>query len=103
MAGALLSQATAVAAATPWPTLIAGGVALLLVGVVGLTIRAIVRGDLVPRRVLEDEKERADKWEQAWRTSEARMDALDGRLQAIAEASATSTQLLESLTHRARR
>lgn len=94
---------SAALAQVPWQTILAGGIAVLLVGVVGLTIRAIVRGDLVPRRVLLDEKERADKWEQAWRTSEARMDALDGRLQAIAEASATSAQLLESLTHRARR
>ena len=64
----------------PWSTLVAGGIVLLLLGAVSLVVRAIVKGDLVPRTVLQDEKERADKWEAAWRESEARMDALDGRL-----------------------
>jgi len=94
---------SAALAQVPWQTLLAGGLVTGLLAGAGWVFRAILTGSLVPRRILEDEKERADKWEAAWRTSEARMDALDGRLQAIAEASATSAQLLDSLTHRARR
>lgn len=87
----------------PWQTLLAGGLVTGLLAGAALVFRAIITGALVPRSVLEAEERRADKWEQAWRESEARADAIDGRLQAIAEASATSAQLLESLTHRARR
>jgi hypothetical protein len=53
---------TTVLSATPWPTLIAGGVALLLVGVVGFTIRSIIRGDLVPRQYLKDVQAERDRW-----------------------------------------
>lgn len=94
---------SAALAQVPWQTLVAGGVVLGLLALLGAGLRAILTGKLVPRSVLADEKERADKWERAWRESEARADAIDGRLQAIAEASATSVQLLESLTRRARR
>ena len=87
----------------PWPTIIAGGIALVLVGVIGLTIRSIIRGDLVPRASLQDEKERADKWEAAWRESEARIDALEGRLTALTEGTELNTQLLSSLMERAAR
>ena len=93
---------SATLAQVPWQTLLAGGLVAGLLAGAGLVFRAILTGALVPRTVLTDEKERADKWEQAWRESEARADAFDGRLQTIAEASATSVQLLESLTRRAR-
>ncbi|MBO2461197.1 hypothetical protein [Actinomadura violacea] len=99
---ALQALATA-ATAVPWPTLLAGGlVGGLLMGA-GLVFRAILTGQLVPRSVLQDEKERADKWEAAWKESEARIDALDGRLSAIAEGTDLNAQLLQSLVNRARR
>lgn len=94
---------TAALAQIPWSTLVAGGIVLLLLGAVSLVVRAIVKGDLVPRSVLQDEKERADKWEAAWRESEARMDALDGRLSALAEGTELNAQLLQSMVNRGRR
>jgi hypothetical protein len=84
-------------AATPWPTLIAGGVALLLVGVVGLTIRSIIRGDLVPRQYLQDVQKERDKWEAAWRVSQETMSEFDGRLDANTEALRLVEQLVNAL------
>lgn len=92
---------TAALASIPWPTLIAGGVALTLVAIVGAGLRAILRGDLVPRSVLADAAARADKWEQAWDKSESRLDEFDGRLTALSEAAELNTQLLSSLVERA--
>lgn len=57
----------------------------------------------MPRSVLADEKERADKWETAWRQSQERLDAFEGRFNALAEAAELHTQLLSSLIERARR
>lgn len=94
---------TAALAGVPWQTLLAGGLVLGLLAVVGLVVRSIVRGELVPRSVLEAERAHADKWESAWRESEKRMDALDGRLDAISEGAAITNQLLSDLTTRARR
>lgn len=90
-------------AQVPWQTLLAGGLVAGLLTGAGLVFRAILTGALVPRTVLTDEKERADKWEHAWRESEARADAVDGRLQAIAEGTALNTQLLSQLRDRATR
>lgn len=94
---------SAALAQVPWQTLVAGGVVLGLLAVVGAGLRAILTGKLVPASVLQAEKERADKWEAAWRLSEARNDAFDGRLQTIAETSATAVQLLEPLVKRGTR
>lgn len=88
---------TAALAATPWPTLIAGGVALLLVAVVGLTIRSIIRGDLVPRQYLKDVQTERDKWEAAWRVSQDTMAEFDGRLDANTEALRLMQQLVDAL------
>jgi hypothetical protein len=87
----------------PWPTLLSGGLVLLLLSVTGLFIRALLKGDLVPRSVLEDEKQRGDKWEAAWRESETRADMFDGRMTAIAEGTELNTSLLSQLVERARR
>ncbi|WP_141576109.1 hypothetical protein [Actinomadura sp. WMMA1423] len=94
---------TAALAQIPWQTLVAGGVVLLLLGAVGLVVRAIVRGDLVPRSVLEREERRADKWEASCHKSEERIDAFEGRLDSLTEAAELHTQLLSSLIERARR
>lgn len=99
---ALQALATA-ATSVPWPTLLAGGLVTGLLAGAGLVFRAILTGQLVPRSVLQDEKDRADKWEAAWKESEARIDALDGRLSAIAEGTDLNAQLLQSLVNRARR
>lgn len=88
---------TAALAATPWPTLIAGGVALLLVAVVGLTIRSIIKGDLVPRQYLKDLQIERDKWETAWRLSQETMAEFDGRLDANTEALRLMHQLVDAL------
>lgn len=90
-------------AQVPWQTLLAAGLVLGLLAVVGAFVRAILTGALVPRSVMEAEERRADKWEQAWRESEVRADAVDGRLQAIAEASELNTQLLSQLMQRSTR
>lgn len=90
-------------ATASWPTLIATGVAVILVGIVGATIRAILTGQLVPRSVLDDANARADKWEAAWEKSQEIVGAFDGRLTALAEATELNTQLLSSLVERARR
>lgn len=94
---------SATLAQVPWQTLLAGGGVLGLLGVVGVGLRAILTGRLVPESVLKAEERRADKWEQAWRESEVRADAVDGRLQAIAEASELNTQLLSQLMSRSTR
>lgn len=94
---------TAALAQVPWQTLLAGGMVLGLLGIVGVGLRAILTGKLVPESVLTREADRADKWEAAWRESDARATAVDGRLQAIAEASELNTQLLSQLMSRSAR
>jgi hypothetical protein len=94
---------SAALAQVPWQNLLAGGLVLGLLGIVGVGLRAILKGKLVPESVLKREADRADKWEQAWRESEARADAVDGRLQAIAEGTELNTQLLSQLLARAPR
>lgn len=37
------------ATSAPWPTLLAGAIVLALVSIVGFTVKAILKGDLVPR------------------------------------------------------
>lgn len=87
----------------PWPELLAGSMVTLALGTLAWAVRSILTGAIVPRSVLLDEKERADKWEAAWRESEARIDALEGRLSAIAEGTELNTTLLSSLVERASR
>lgn len=88
---------TTVLAATPWSTVIAGGVALLLVGVVGLTIRSIIRGDLVPRQHLIDAQTDRDKWRDAWTVQQGTIGEFRGQLEANTEALRFAQQLLEAL------
>jgi hypothetical protein len=80
-----------------WVTVVA------LFGLLGAGLRAILRGDLVPRKVLADAQARADKWELAWEKSEARLDQFDGRLDAIGENANLHTSLLQALVERSRR
>lgn len=94
---------TAALAQIPWPTLLAGGIVLVLLSFVALIVRAIVKGDLVPRSALEREERRADKWEAACHKSEERLDAFEGRFNSLVEAAELHTQLLSSLIGRARR
>lgn len=94
---------TAALAQISWTTLLAGGLVLALLSFVALIVRAIVKGDLVPRSVLEAEERRADKWEAAWQKSEQRIDAFEGRLNSLTEGTELSAQLLQSLVERARR
>lgn len=94
---------TAALAQVPWPTLLAGGLVLGLLGIVGVGVRAILTGKLVPESVLKREADRADKWEAACHKSEERLDAFEGRLNSLTEGTELTAQLLQSLMERARR
>jgi hypothetical protein len=88
---------TAALAQVPWQTLVASGVVAALIGIVGLMLRAIVRGDLVPRKHLEDAQAERDKWEGAWRLQQAALSEFDGRLDANTEALRLVEQLVSAL------
>lgn len=88
---------TAALAATPWPTLIAGGVALLLLSFVGLIVRSIIKGTLVPRQHLLDVQAERDTWRDAWKVSQETMAEFDGRLDANTEALRLVEQLVNAL------
>lgn len=81
----------------PWPTIIAGGIALLLVGIIGAGLRSILKGDLVPRQHLVDVRADRDKWEAAWRTQQATIAEFDGQLAANTEALRLMQQFVEAL------
>lgn len=92
-----------IAAAVPWPQLAAGSVITALVGVVAFGLRALIRGDLVPRKVLEDVEERADKWEAAWAQSQETIKDLGGRIDAVTEGLRTIERAFTSVTSAASR
>lgn len=91
------------AAQLPWPELVAGSVITALVGVVAFGVRALIRGDLVPRKVLQDAEDRADKWETAWDNSQETIKDFGGRIDAVTEGLRTIEKALTSLTDRATR
>lgn len=91
------------ASSVPWPQLVAGSIITALVGVVAFGVRAIIKGDLVARKVLEDAEERADKWEAAWDTSQETIKDFGGRIDAVTEGLRTIEKVLTSLTDRAAR
>jgi hypothetical protein len=93
-----LDAATAVAATVPWPQLVAGSIITALVGVVAFGVRALIRGDLVPRKVLQDTEERADKWEAAWDASQQTIKDFGGRIDAVTEGLRTIERALTSVT-----
>lgn len=82
----------------PWLLGVAGSIITALIGVVGVGIRAILRGDLVPRKVVEDIEERADKWENSWNDSQATYKDLTGRLDAVTEGLRTIEKALTAVT-----
>lgn len=84
----------------PWSTIIAGGVALLLVAVVGLTIRSIIKGDLVPRSAVADIRADRDKWEAAWHRQQDTITQFEGQLAANTEALKFQQQFVEALATR---
>lgn len=89
---------SAAASSVPWPQLVAGSIITALVGVVAFGVRAIIRGDLVARKVLEDAEERADKWEAAWDQSQETIKDFGGRIDAVTEGLRTIEKALTSLT-----
>lgn len=91
----------AAAASASWSSIIASGLGALLFGVLGAGLRAILKGDLVPRSVLADANRRADTWEAAWEKSQARLGEFDERIDAVVQASELNTQLLSELVRRA--
>lgn len=81
----------------PWSTIIAGGCAFTLVAFVGLVLRAILQGKLVPRSAVDDIRADRDKWESAWRLSQDTMAEVDARLDANTEALRLMQQLVDAL------
>jgi hypothetical protein len=93
-----VDAATAVAAHVPWPQLVAGSIITALVGIVAFGIRALIRGDLVPRKVLQDSEDRADKWEAAWDSSQETIKDFGVRLDSVTEGMRTIEKALTSVT-----
>lgn len=93
-----LNTISTAAAGVPWPQLVAGSVITALVGLVALGLRSIVKGDLVPRKVVEDIEERADSWEASWHDSQATYKDLSGRLDAVSEGLRTIERALTAVT-----
>jgi hypothetical protein len=82
----------------PWLLGVAGSIITALVGVIAFGIRAIVKGDLMPRKVAEAESARADKWESSFDRSQQRLDHFDGRMDAIEEGLRTVGKALTAVT-----
>lgn len=91
-------DAATTAASVPWPQLVAGSIITALVGVVAFGVRALIKGDLVPRKVLQDAEERADKWESAWDSSQETIKDFGGRIDAVTEGLRTIEKALTSVT-----
>lgn len=91
-------DAAAAAATVPWPQLVAGSIITALVGVVAFGVRAILKGDLVPRKVFEGETARADKWESSYNRSQDNFGTYGGRLDAIEEGLKTIEKALTAVT-----
>lgn len=67
---------------------------------VGFGIRAILRGDLVPRKTLDDAYRDRDKWEAACQAKDELLDAQSARIEAGTEAVRVNSALLEALLSR---
>lgn len=76
---------------------ISGGVIVLLVGLLGFGIRAIIKGDLVARAVHDEIRADRDAWKSAAITSDARADELARQLVPITEGVKTVVAVLESI------
>lgn len=88
---------------TPWLLGVAGSIITALVGTIAYGIRAIIKGDLVPRKVAEDESKRADKWESSFDRSQTTLEKFDGRMDAIEEGLKTIEKALTAVTDPARK
>lgn len=66
-------------------------------GVIGLGLRAIIKGDLVPKSTLDRAYAESDKWQAAWHTSQKTMGEFSGRLDANTESLGFMRQLVEAL------
>lgn len=75
-------------------------VIVALAGIVGVTVRSILTGRLVPRSALDDARADRDKWETACQTKELVISEFAGRLEANSEAMRLNTALLEALVAR---
>jgi hypothetical protein len=92
-------DAATAAASVPWPQLVAGSVISVLFTTVAFGVRALIRGDLVPRKVLQDSEDRADKWEAAWDASQETIRDFGGRIDAVTEGLRTIEKALTSVTN----
>ncbi|MFV2172355.1 hypothetical protein [Actinomadura sp. LOL_011] len=84
-------------AQVPWQTLVAGGLVMTLIAMVGLVVRSILTGRLVPRSAVDDIRADRDKWESAWRLQQETLAAIDDRLDANTEALRLVEQLVQAL------
>jgi hypothetical protein len=72
-------------------------VVVLLLQLVAWLLRRIFSGELVTRREVDAEKERADTWQQAWEASQAGHREKDEALIELLQLGRTSARLLEGL------
>jgi hypothetical protein len=95
-----VNDAATIATNVPWLLGVAGSVITALIGTVAYGIRAIIKGDLVPRKVVDDIEERADKWEASFDRSQNTLGDFGGRLDAVTEGLRTIEKALTAVTSR---
>jgi uncharacterized coiled-coil protein SlyX len=97
-----VSEVATVTNHIPWQQFVAGSVIAALVSVVAFGVRALIKGDLVPHRVLEDVEERADKWETAWGKGQDTIRELAEQVTELKEIGRTTEALLRSVVDRSK-
>lgn len=71
-----------------------------LASIVGLTVRSILTGRLVPRSAVEDIRADREKWETAWHLSQQTMTEFAARVDANTEALRLVERILDALVAR---
>lgn len=74
-----------------------GGIAVLLLSLVVLVIRAYINGDIVSRKQLEDTQKNADRFERAWETSQNTTAAFGEAVSQLGVLNETFAHFLASL------
>lgn len=79
-------------------TPVGGIIALLLSAVLGLVVRAVVKGDLIPRRTYDDMLRDRDNWRAAHQTSELARAELAGQGRELLEHARTTDAFIRSVS-----